>query len=389
VPVVVCIGLQTLAGCGADKPNADEPNGDKPSNLPEAGSDAKMNIQKTSFGTTAAGQEVDLYTCTTASGTVLKMTNYGATIVSLEVPDRDGRMGNVTLGFDSVTGYEGHNAYFGATIGRYGNRIAKGKFTLDDQEYTLATNNGENHLHGGEKGFDRAVWDAEQIKTDDTVGLKFTYKSKDGEEGYPGNLDVTVVYTLSNDNELKIEYTATTDKTTVLNLTNHAYWNLSAGASKTILQHELMLAADQYLTVDTGLIPTGIADVKDTEMDFTEPKAIGARIDVLKAPEDGPKGYDHCYVLRSQDGTLSLAARVKDPLSGRVMEIRTVEPGIQLYSGNFLDGGEENGGHPQHAAFCLETQHYPDSPNQADFPSVVLEPGGEYHTVTVHKFLVE
>jgi len=405
VVVLLCIGLLPWAGCGPD----DKTKGtakksppktttgkdkEKKTHQPDTGSATKMSVEKTSFGKTADGKEVDLYTFTNAKGAVLKMTNFGATIVALHVPDRDGKLGNVTLGFDSVTGYEGHNAYFGSTIGRYGNRIAKGKFTLDGTEYTLATNNGENHLHGGKKGFDRAIWHVAQFQNEQAVGAMFTYTSADGEEGYPGKLDVQVTYTLTNDNELRIEYDATTDKPTVLNLTNHTYWNLAG--SGTILEHELMLAADQYLTVDKGLIPTGAADVKETVMDFTEPTAIGKRIGVLKEPEDGPKGYDHCYVLRRKDGDrvlkdkeLALAARVKDPSSGRVMEIHTDQPAVQLYTGNFLDGGKENGGHKQHAAFCLETQHHPDAPNHEDFPSTVLRPGELYHTQTLHKFLAE
>jgi aldose 1-epimerase len=280
--------------------------------------------------------------------------------------------------------------YFGSTVGRYGNRIAKGKFRIGDQEYTLATNNGPNHLHGGIKAFDALVWNAKEVKTDNAAGIEFTLRSADGDEGYPGALTATVTYTLNNDNELKIEYSATTDKPTIVNLTNHCYWNLGGAGAGQILRHELTIAADKYLPIDATSIPTSeAASVKGTAMDFTSPHAIGERIDELKKPPHETKGYDHCYVLRGQSGKLELAARVKDPSSGRVMEIRTTEPGLQLYCGNFLDGSESNGGFKQHEAFCLETQHYPDSPNQPSFPTTLLKPGQVYKSTTVHKFSVE
>jgi len=347
----------------------------------------EMKIEKTAFGKTEDGQEVDLYTCTNANGLVVQLTNYGAIVVSLETPDRDGKLANINLGFDKLDGYLPRHPYFGSTIGRYCNRIAKGKFTLDGHEYTLATNNGENHLHGGEKGFDKHVWQAEPIQTDEAVGVKFTRRSPDGEEGYPGNLDAAATYLLTNGNELKMEFTAVSDKATPCNLTNHNYWNLAGAGSGTIENHELQIEADKYLPVDAGLIPTGeLADVQGTPLDFTTPHAIGER---LKQIEADPVGYDHCFTLRSQDGSLALAARVKDPSSGRVMEVYTTQPGIQLYTGNFLDGSESGGGHPQYGAFCLETQHYPDSPNQPEFPSTILKPGDTYQQTTVHKFLVE
>jgi len=353
-------------------------------------SETKMSVTKSSFGKTSDGRETALFTCTNANGRVLKMTDYGATIVEIVVPDRDGKLGNVALGFDSAAGYEGGTAYFGCTVGRYGNRIALGKFTLDGQEYTLATNNDPNHLHGGIIGFNRVVWEAEPVETADAVGVKFHYVSADGEEGYPGNLDVTVVYTLSNDDELKIDYTATTNKPTVLNLTNHCYWNLAGPGSGDILKHELTLASDAYLAVDNTLIPTGeLAPVAGTPMDFTSPHAIGERIAALKEDPAGPGGYDHCFVLRGQEGALAFCAKVKDPATGRVLEISTTQPGVQLYTGNFLDGDPANGGNEQHTAFCLETQHYPDSPNQPEFPTSVLRPGETYHEVTVHKFSAE
>lgn len=348
-----------------------------------------MSINKESFGKTADGAETALYTCRNAKGLVMKLTDYGARLVTMEVPDRNGKNANVNLGFDTLEGYVKHTAYFGCIVGRYGNRIAKGKFSLDGKEYTLATN-GAHHLHGGKKGFDRYVWKGEEIRTAHSVGVKFTRKSPDGEEGFPGSLDASLTYTLTNDNELKMEYAATTDKATVINLTNHAYWNLAGVGSGDVLGHKLMLAADNYLPVDDGLIPTGeLKSVKGTAMDFTSLHAIGDKIDETKKNAPPPGGYDHCYSLRkSKAGALELAAHVEEPKSGRVMEIFTTEPGVQLYTGNFLDGGATNGGHKQHWAFCLETQHYPDSPNQSKFPSVVLKPGETYKTTTVHKFSV-
>jgi aldose 1-epimerase len=345
-----------------------------------------MYIEKSHFGRTADGTEVDQYVCINDSGTKLKMITYGATIIALETADRDGVLGNIMLGFDSVAGYETHNAYFGATIGRYGNRIAGGRFNLEGQEYTLAANNGTAHLHGGLKGFDRVVWDAEQVRGEGFAGIRFTYTSADGEEGYPGNLEVDVVYTLNDANELRIDYSASTDATTVVNLTNHSYWNLSAERSQTILDHRMQIEADQYLAIDGDMIPTRGKDVACGAMDFTSPKAIGEQIAELKQDPDGPRGYDHNFVLRSQDFSLARAAFVADPTSGRTMEVLTTEPGMQFYSGNFLDGAAVNGGYPQHAAFCLETQHFPDSPNRPDFPSVVLKPGERYRSVSVYRF---
>lgn len=347
----------------------------------------EMNVTKSSFGKTEDGQEIDLYTCVNANGLIAKLTNYGAIVVSLETPDRDGKLANINLGFDKLDGYLQRHPYFGSTVGRFCNRIAKGKFTLDDQEYTLATNNDPNHLHGGDAGFDKQVWSAEEVRTDDAVGVKFSRRSPDGEEGYPGNLDVTVVYTLTNDNELKVEFTATSDKPTPINLTNHNYWNLGGAGSGTIEEHELQIEADNYLPVDETLIPTGeLAAVKDTPLDFATPHKIGER---LKQIEADPVGYDHCFALRSQDGSLALAATVKDASSGRVMEIFTTQPGIQFYTGNFLDGSESAGGFEQYGAFCLETQHYPDSPNQPEFPSAILKPGETFKQTTVHKFSAE
>lgn len=348
---------------------------------------SRMRIIKRDFGKSPDGAEVSLFVCTNDNDLVVKLTDYGAIVVSLEAPDRDGNLENITLGFPRIRGYHQRHPYFGATVGRYGNRIAKGRFSVDGKEYTLAQNNGDNHLHGGDVGFDKMMWDAEGVVRDDSVGVRFQRRSPDGEEGYPGNLDVTVEYLLTNDNELKCEYTAKTDATTVVNLTNHTYWNLAGAGNGKVLDHQLMIAADRYVAVDDSLIPTGeLAAVAGTPLDFTSPTAIGARINQIDAD---PAGYDHCYVLRSQDGKLALAARAKDPSSGRVMEVFTDQPGVQLYTGNFLGGAESDGGFGKHDAFCLETQHYPDSPNQPSFPSTILKPGETYHTVTVHKFSVD
>jgi aldose 1-epimerase len=347
---------------------------------------AAMTVKKSEFGKTSGGAAASLYTCTNDQGVVVKLTDYGATLVAVLVPDKSGKKANICLGFDDVSGYEKHTAYFGCVVGRYGNRIAKGRFTLDGQQYRLATNNGPNHLHGGVKGFNRYLWKSAPIERDGEVGVRFQRTSKDGEEGYPGALKATVEYTLDNENQLKIHYRATTDKPTVVNLTNHAYWNLGGAGSGTILDHELQLNADKYLAVDDGLIPTGeMPSVKGTPMDFTRPHTIGSRIREIDAD---PQGYDHCYVLNSSGKGLSRAATVKDPQSGRKLTVSTTEPGVQLYTGNFLSGAKENGGHPQYGAFCLETQHFPDSPNQPEFPSTVLRPGETYETTTVYGFLV-
>ena len=347
----------------------------------------KMTVEKSVYGTMPDGRQVDLYTLTNADGMKVKLTNYGAITVGVEVPDRDGKLADVTLGYETLEGWLKNAAFFGATVGRYANRIAKGKFTLDGKTYTLATNDGENHLHGGLKAFDKVLWGAEPVQTDKAVGVKFTYLSKDGEEGYPGNLSVTAVYSLTADNEFKVEFSATTDKPTVVNLAHHTYWNLAGPAAGDVLGHKVMLNADQYTAVDAGLIPTGeLKSVGGTPLDFRQPTAIGARI----AQVEG--GYDHNFVLRPGTGGLTLAARVVEPTTGRVMEVRTDQPGVQFYSGNFLDGSVKGKGgvaYKKHFGFCLETQHYPDSPNQESFPSVVLRPGQTYRHTMVHKFGVE
>ncbi|TWT38861.1 aldose epimerase family protein [Blastopirellula retiformator] len=351
-----------------------------------AKSNPEMSIQSQPFGKTANGQEVTLFTVKNGD-LEMELINYGATIVSLKAPDKNGVLANVNAGLDDVALYEGGHPYFGATVGRYANRIAKGKFSLNGKEYSLALNNGENTLHGGEKGFSRYVWDAKQVQEAHGIGVTFTRTSPDGEEGYPGDLTVSVSYLLTSDNQLIMEYQATTDAATVLNLTNHCYWNLAGAGSGKVYDHKLQLEANTYVPVSDALIPTGeILTVKGTPMDFTTMKPIGQD---LQATGGDPIGYDHCFVLRSQDGKLALAATVKEPKSGRVMEIYTTEPGIQLYTGNFLSGSPAEARIGQHEAFCLETQHYPDTPNQPNFPSATLQPGEEFRSQTVHKFSVE
>jgi aldose 1-epimerase len=342
-------------------------------------------VVKAPFGQTKEGVAVEQYTLTNRHGMVAKIITYGATLTELIVPDKAGRFDNVVLGYDRLEPYLAGVPYFGSTVGRVGNRIAKGRFTLDGKTYKLATNNGPNHLHGGNKGFDKVVWKATQAGSGSSV--TFTYRSPDGEEGYPGTLDASVTYTLTDDNELRLEYGATTDKPTPVNLTNHSYFNLLGDGKGDILGHVLMIAADQITPVDDTLIPTGeLKPVKGTVFDFTSPTPIGARID--KVPIAPPVGYDHNFVLRAQPG-LKLAARVTEPTTGRTMEVRTEEPGVQFYSGNFLDGTLKNRkGVPytKHAAFCLETQHFPDSVNHPNFPSAILVPGKTYKTTTVYRF---
>ncbi len=341
------------------------------------------------FGRLPGGEAVDIYRLLNSNGIEARIMTYGAILVSLKVPDGAGVLADVNLGFDTLAGYLGPHPYFGAIIGRYGNRIAKARFTIDGVEYRLAENNNGNSLHGGLKGLDKVVWTAEAMPFADGVGLKLTSLSADGEEGFPGSLAVTVVYALTNANELRIDYEAKTDKKTPVNLTNHAYWNLKGEGRGDILGHVLQLEADQITAVDspTNLIPTGeILPVAGTPFDFTSPHEIGERIGRVEG------GYDHNFVLRSGGGKLALAAHVEEPESGRIMEIWTDQPGIQLYTGNFLDGrvvGKGGRAYPKHAGFCLETQHFPDSPNHPNFPSTILEPGKTFRTSTVHKFLVK
>ena len=350
-----------------------------------------MSLKKQAFGNTAAGTPVDLYILQNERGLEASITNYGGIIVSLRVPDRQGQAADVTLGFETLAGYLGAHPYFGAIIGRYGNRIANGQFTLNGVVYPLARNNGNNHLHGGLQGFDKVVWNAAELPDARNPGVALTYLSRDGEEGYPGNLAVKVTYTLTAENALRIDYEATTDKETVVNLTNHAYFNLAGAGAGNILQHELRLCADRFTPVDGTLIPTGeLRSVTGTPMDFTTLTAIGARIrENYDQIRFGPGGYDHNWVLNSSDGSLALAATAYEPTTGRVMDVYTTEPGIQFYAGNFLDGtitGKAGQTYPQHAGFCLETQHFPDSPNQPNFPATVLQPGQTYRTTTSYQF---
>jgi aldose 1-epimerase len=345
---------------------------------------APDNISHEVFGTLKTGEAIDIYTLTSSTGIEARIMTYGGTIVSLKTPDNKGDMNNIVLGFDNLADFEAGTPYFGALIGRFGNRIANGKFTLDSVEYQLATNDGDNHLHGGNVGYDKVIWNAEPINHATEPALKLTYLSADGEEGYPGNLEITVIYTLKG-NDLQIDYHATTDKATPINLTNHAYYNLAGEG--TILDHILTLNAPQYTPVDETLIPTGeILTVENTAFDFTSPKAIGERIEEVEG------GYDHNFVLAPATAEgLKFAAKLKDPKTGRTMEIYTLEPAIQFYSGNFLDGTLVSGEttYVQYYGLCLETQHFPDSPNKENFPSTILEPGDVYTTTTVMRFGAE
>jgi aldose 1-epimerase len=338
---------------------------------------------------TADFDEIKLYTLKNKAGTTVKITNYGATVTSIITADRDGNMADIALGYHTVEGYMNavDKPYFGSIVGRYGNRIANGKFSIDGTEYELATNNGENHLHGGVIGFDKVVWDAE-ISGPNAV--TFSYLAKDGEEGYPGNLQIAVTYTLTEDHELKIDYLATTDKKTVVNLTNHTYFNLKGEGEGTILDHELMINAKGFTPVDKGLIPTGkVKPVEGTPFDFTTAKAIGRDVGQQDQQLEYGLGFDHNWVLDKDGEGMTLAATVYEPTSGRFMEVFTEEPGIQFYGGNFLAGnlkGKSGKTYVYRGGFCLETQHYPDSPNQSSFPSTILEPGEAYKTSTVYKF---
>lgn len=356
----------------------------------ETGAMVRPEIKKHTFGQTSDGEPVELYTLSNAKGMEAGIMTYGGTVVSLKVPDRKGKLADVVLGYETLEGYLKNNPYFGSIIGRYGNRIGKGSFSLNGKQYTLPKNNGENTLHGGIKGFGKVVWKAKEVKGDDGVGLSLTYLSKDGEEGFPGNLSVTVVYMLTNNNELKIEYSATTDKPTVVNLTNHSYFNLAGEGS--ILQHELMINASRFTPVDSGLIPTGeLRSVKGTPMDFAQSAVIGARIDQKDEQLTIGRGYDHNWALNNATGRLALAARAYEPVSGRVMEVWTTEPGLQFYSGNFLDGSITGKGgqvYNQRYGLCLETQHFPDSPNKPGFPSTVLKAGQRYNSSTIYRFSV-
>jgi aldose 1-epimerase len=354
----------------------------------------QVNIETESFGQTSEGKEVRLYELApkgraNANGLGARLIDYGAILVSLEVPDRQGKLDDIVLGFDDLESYIKRNPLFGAVVGRYANRIANAKFTLDGVQHKLTANAGKNHIHGGGKNrFDKVVWAGHAFQSDNGVGVRFAHHSKHGEEGFPGNLDCTVTYTLTDDNKLKISYEATTDRPTIINLTNHSYFNLAGAGSGDVLGHEIMINADLYTPADRALIPTGeIHSVKGTPLDFTRPRTIGSRISELTQT----RGYDHNYVLNGSIGSLALAARVYEPTSGRVMEAYTTEPGMQFYTANGMRQikGKDGKTYGRHHGFCLETQHFPDSPNKPHFPSVVLRPGQKYHATTVFKFLTK
>lgn len=357
-----------------------------------ASTQLQAEVKVSEFGKTADGTPVEEFTLTNSTGATVKLISRGATLKEWLVPDKNGEVADVVFGFDDVAGYESPaNGYFGCTAGRVANRIAKGKFTLDGKDYSLATNNAPNALHGGEKrSLDKVVWQGKPFKSDDGEGVVFTYSSPDGEEGYPGKLDIEVTYTLNDKNELRIDYDATTDKATPVNLTNHAYFNLAGAGSPTINDHELTLTADRYTPVDDTLIPTGeLASVAGTPFDFRQPHAIGERVDQLGTGTGA--GYDHNFVLNNQDGDLAVAAKVRDPKSGRVLTVSTTEPGIQFYGGNFLEGAAGKGGkkYAYRSGFCLETQHYPDSVNQENFPPIILRPGEKYTHTCIYQITAE
>ena len=349
----------------------------------------RARVDKQPFGKTADGLSVDAYTLTNKNGARVKIITYGARVVSIEVAGRGGKLGDVALGYDDIKGYEKDSSYQGAIVGRYGNRIAKGRFTLDGVTYTLATNNNGNHLHGGVRGFDKVVWTGGGSVVAGAARLKLTYLSKDQEEGYPGNLSVTVIYTWTNRNELKIEYSAQTDKPTVLNPTNHAYFNLAGAGVGDILNHEMRINALRFTPANETSIPTGeLRSVKGTPLDFTSATQIGSRIEARYEQLISGAGYDHNFVLNKPAGKLGLAAEVYESTSGRVLRVYTTEPGVQFYSGNFLNGaiGKQGLAYPRRSGFCLETQHFPDSPNKPKFPSTVLRPGGRYSQTTIYQF---
>jgi len=364
----ICIGLAWLLGCAAVSPS----------------SPGEVSCQ--SFGT-RDGAPVDLFTLLNSRGVEAKISNYGGIVVSLKVPDREGRPGDVVLGFDNLDDYIKHSPFFGCLVGRYGNRIAKGKFTLNGTEYTLAINNGPNALHGGIKGFDKVVWNARVTSNQNGPALELQYLSKDGEEGFPGNLSVTAVYALTEANGLRLDYTATTDKDTVLNLTQHSYFNLLGRGD--VLNYEVMIAADRFTPTDSTQIPTGeLRAVEGTPFDFRQATPIGARINQDDEQLKAGHGYDHNFVLNKPPSQLGLAARVYDPVSGRVLEVLTTEPAMQFYTGNFLNGvkGKHGADYQPRSGFCMEPQHFPDSPNHPNFPSVVLKPGDLYKNTIIYQF---
>ncbi len=346
----------------------------------------QMKIQTKSLGNTPDGQPVTQYTLINSHGHSVSVMNWGATLMDVNVPDRDGKQANVNLAFDSLEPYLAGHPYFGSTVGRFCNRIGEGRFTIDGKEYQVTLNHGKHHLHGGKTNFTYQYWSGESYQQDDRTGVRFRLTSPDGQEGFPGTVQATVDYSWNNQNELTVAFTATTDAPTHINLTNHSYWNLGGMGSGTVRDHVAVIEADQWLDVDADLIPTGkLNAVEATPLDFRQPTALGKRIDQLEAT----KGYDHCYVVRGEAGKLRSAAKVVDPQSGRVLEIETTQPGMQLYTANHLPGNERSAGHGQHEAFCLETQHYPNAPNREQFPSTLLRPGETLNEITVHRFSVE
>jgi aldose 1-epimerase len=352
--------------------------------------DRSKRLDSRSFGTARDGAAANLYKLSNPKGITVQITNYGGIVTSITVPDRQGKFADVVLGFDSLDGYLGEQPYFGAIVGRYGNRIANGRFNIGLNTYTLAKNNGENALHGGTRGFDKVVWSAKEFTEKGARGIELKYLSKDGEEGYPGNLDVSVRYTLTDENELRIDYSATTTKPTVVNLTNHSYFNLAGQGEGDVLGHEVMINADRFTPVDAGLIPTGeLRSVTGTPFDFTVRTPIGARIDADDEQIKLGGGYDHNFVLNGPRGMMRLIAEVVEPKSGRTMEVATTQPGMQFYTGNFLDGTLRGKGgkiYKKRYGFCMETQHFPDSPNKPAFPSTLLKPGEQYLTHTSYTF---
>ena len=384
---IVLVSLQLVGALVLSCGKADEP---KASSTLKDGR-VEMKIEQKAFGKTPDGREVSLFTLQNAAGMKVTLTNYGGIVTSLYAPDRSANFDDVVLGYPTLEGYLKETPYFGCIVGRYGNRIGKGKFSVDGVEYKLATNNGENHLHGGLKGFDKVVWGGEPVKQDSAVGVKLSYVSKDGEEGYPGNLNCTVTYWLTSRNELKIQYQATTDKATPVNLTHHSYFNLAGQGKGDILGQQLEIFADRFTPIDNSLIPTGeLRAVAGTPMDFRQAHTIGERLNADDEQVKFGLGYDHNWVLNRRDSSLVLAARAYEPATGRVMEVWTTEPGLQFYCGNFLDGtltGKENRVYKHRFGFCLETQHFPDSPNQPSFPSTILRPGQVYSTETIYRFM--
>jgi len=351
---------------------------------------AQAGVTKDSFGKTSTGEEIDIYTLRNSNGLETQITNYGAIVVSLKAPDRNGKFDDIVLGFSDLDSYLKPHPYFGAIVGRYGNRIAKGRFTLDGVEYKLAVNNGENHLHGGIKGFDKVVWTGRGLMTRTGPAVVLTYVSKDGEEGYPGNLRVRVTYTLTAKNELRIDYSATTDKNTVINLTNHSYFNLLGEGNGDILNHRVRIGANRFLPTDASSIPTGeLRRVIGTPFDFLNFTPIGKRIGQDYEQLKFGNGYDHTWVINGRPGVLRFAAAAYEAFTGRLLEVWTTEPGMQFYTGNFLDGtvtGKSGRPYPRRSGFCFETQHYPNSPNQPSFPTTTLRRGATYRSTTIYKF---